>query len=80
MRTVIAMAHGLHMDVVAEGVETEEQQRFLAWRRCDQAQGYFYGRPMPLEQLISTYSGRMIHGEKSAEENSVAQLTSQGAD
>ncbi len=55
VRTVIAMAHGLHMDVVAEGVETEEQQRFLAWRRCDQAQGYFYGRPMPLEQLIAIY-------------------------
>jgi diguanylate cyclase (GGDEF)-like protein/PAS domain S-box-containing protein len=76
VRTVIAMAHGLHMDVVAEGVETEEQQRFLAWRRCDQAQGYFYGRPMPLEQLISTYSGKLLDQVPPAEEIPIAELTS----
>ncbi|HTV08470.1 MAG TPA: EAL domain-containing protein [Candidatus Aquilonibacter sp.] len=73
VRTVIAMAHGLRMDVVAEGVETEEQQRFLAWRRCDQAQGYFYGRPMPLQQLVEWYN----HGSSASrlEEPAIEQLT-----
>jgi diguanylate cyclase (GGDEF)-like protein/PAS domain S-box-containing protein len=79
VRTVIAMAHGLHMDVVAEGVETEAQQRFLAWRRCDQAQGYFFGRPMPLEQLIASYppTGALPQpsGQAAVEDVSVAQLT-----
>jgi EAL domain-containing protein (putative c-di-GMP-specific phosphodiesterase class I) len=70
------MAHGLHMDVVAEGVETEEQQRFLAWRRCDQAQGYFYGRPMPLEQLVSIYSAKLVDQPKSADDVQIAELTS----
>ena len=51
VRTVIAMAHGLNMTVVAEGVETEDQLAFLMRRRCDEAQGYHFGRPVPLPQL-----------------------------
>jgi len=70
------MAHGLHMDVVAEGVETEEQQRFLAWRRCDQAQGYFYGRPMPLEQLINLYLTKSGRPGSTIDEIHVPELTS----
>jgi diguanylate cyclase (GGDEF)-like protein/PAS domain S-box-containing protein len=78
VRTVIAMAHGLRMDVVAEGVETEEQRRFLAWRRCDQAQGYFYGRPMPLHQLIewSHRGDTTLALPATTEEPAVEQLTS----
>lgn len=53
VRTVIAMAHELGMDVVAEGVETEEQQDFLVERGCNFAQGFFFGRPMPLEGLLA---------------------------
>jgi len=44
---IIAMAHGLRLDVVAEGVETEAQLRFLTERGCDMVQGYLLGRPMP---------------------------------
>jgi len=44
VRTIIAMSHGLNIKVVAEGVETEEQLRFLLRRKCDEAQGYFYWR------------------------------------
>ena len=51
VRTVIAMAHGLNMTVVAEGVETEEQLAFLLRKRCDEAQGYRFGRPMPAIEL-----------------------------
>lgn len=76
VRTVIAMAHGLHMDVVAEGVETEEQQRFLAWRRCDQAQGYFFGRPMPLEQLINIYLSKTAQPGSTIDEASIVEVTS----
>ncbi|CAN7308234.1 EAL domain-containing protein [Pseudoduganella sp. LjRoot289] len=44
---VIAMAHSLHLRVVAEGVETEGQLRFLRERRCDEMQGYLFSPPVP---------------------------------
>lgn len=43
---VINMANGLHMGVVAEGVETLEQQRFLEDHKCSEAQGYRFSRPL----------------------------------
>jgi diguanylate cyclase (GGDEF)-like protein len=51
VRTIIAMSHGLNIKVVAEGVETEEQLRFLLRRKCDEAQGYFIARPMAPEDF-----------------------------
>jgi diguanylate cyclase (GGDEF)-like protein len=51
VRTIIAMSHGLNIKVVAEGVESEEQLRFLLRRKCDEAQGYFIGRPVAQEQF-----------------------------
>jgi EAL domain-containing protein (putative c-di-GMP-specific phosphodiesterase class I) len=45
--TIIALAHGLRLKVVAEGVETEEQARTLKLLRCDEAQGYLYAKPLP---------------------------------
>jgi len=47
VRSVIQLAHGLGMDVVAEGVETEIQRQFLAERGCPVMQGYLFSRPMP---------------------------------
>jgi len=49
-RTVIAMAHGLDMKVIAEGVETEGQRAFLEANGCDQMQGYLVSRPVPAEE------------------------------
>lgn len=43
----IAMAHGLHLTVIAEGVENEAQKAFLKARGCDIIQGYLVGRPVP---------------------------------
>ncbi|CAN7385955.1 sensor domain-containing protein [Massilia sp. LjRoot122] len=51
VKAFVDLAHALGMAVVAEGVETEEVMEFLQAARCDQAQGYYLARPMPLEQL-----------------------------
>lgn len=48
--SIIALGKNLDMLVVAEGVETSEQAKFLIDSGCDLAQGYFYGRPLPAEQ------------------------------
>lgn len=50
-RTIVSLARGLGLEVIAEGVETEEQRDCLAAYGCEHYQGYFYGRPMPLEDL-----------------------------
>ncbi|MBW7651521.1 EAL domain-containing protein [Anoxybacillus sp. ST4] len=49
--TIIMMAHNLHLAVVAEGVETEQQYAFLEEQRCDFAQGYYISKPMPFDEL-----------------------------
>jgi diguanylate cyclase (GGDEF)-like protein/PAS domain S-box-containing protein len=49
--TIIRMAQGLGMQVVAEGVETAGQKQFLIEQGCDLAQGYYFCRPQPLEVL-----------------------------
>jgi diguanylate cyclase (GGDEF)-like protein/PAS domain S-box-containing protein len=53
---IIAMAHNLGMRVVAEGVETVEQQRQLYEHGCDQMQGYLLGRPVPASELAAAVS------------------------
>jgi EAL domain-containing protein (putative c-di-GMP-specific phosphodiesterase class I) len=49
VRAVIGLARGLSLPVVAEGVETREQLGFLMGEACDEVQGYFIGRPQPIE-------------------------------
>lgn len=53
LRTVIALGQSMGMTVIAEGVETEAQRRFLANNGCSQFQGYLLGRPMPLTDFCA---------------------------
>ncbi|MGQ9723795.1 MAG: putative bifunctional diguanylate cyclase/phosphodiesterase [Tepidimonas sp.] len=48
VRSIIELAHRLHLQVVAEGVETSHQAAWLAEHHCDAMQGFYYGRPAPL--------------------------------
>jgi diguanylate cyclase (GGDEF)-like protein len=50
---VIAMAHGLGLRVVAEGVEREEQLDFLRRQRCDHYQGFLFSRPLAAEEFVA---------------------------
>jgi len=51
VQAIISMAHSLGMDVIAEGVETEEQREFLALRKCLVYQGYLFAKPAPVDEL-----------------------------
>ncbi|WP_175652342.1 bifunctional diguanylate cyclase/phosphodiesterase [Pseudomonas sp. Marseille-P9899] len=51
VQAIMVMAHTLHLKVITEGVETEEQYEFLRQLECDAIQGYLLSRPVPLEAL-----------------------------
>jgi EAL domain-containing protein (putative c-di-GMP-specific phosphodiesterase class I) len=53
VRAAIAMAHSLGMAIIAEGVETVEQAEFLRNAGAEVAQGYLYGKPMPIEDFAA---------------------------
>ena len=51
--SIVELAHTLGLDVVAEGVETEEQRQTLAGLACSRAQGYLFSRPLPADQIAA---------------------------
>ena len=64
IKAIIAMAHSLNMEVIAEGVETEEQLVFLQSQKCDKIQGYFFSRPVPEDEFM-----KLLEQEKSNAHN-----------
>jgi len=58
IKAAIAMAHGLNLKVVAEGVETQEQYDYLNKLDCDYAQGYLLGKPIPADKMDEDLNGR----------------------
>jgi diguanylate cyclase (GGDEF)-like protein/PAS domain S-box-containing protein len=51
VRTIIAMAHSMELNVIAEGVETDEQRQMLELEGCTNFQGYLFGKPVPIEEF-----------------------------
>ena len=51
VRVIIALARSMGMQIHAEGIEQSEQARFLLEHQCDMGQGYWYGRPVPAQEL-----------------------------
>jgi EAL domain-containing protein (putative c-di-GMP-specific phosphodiesterase class I) len=49
---IIAMARSLQHTVIAEGVETEAQFAFLREQGCEEIQGYYFSKPLPVEEFV----------------------------
>ena len=60
-QTIIALAHGLKIKVIAEGVERSEHLDFLKKNGCDEGQGYFIGRPLGFDDLRNMLCQRYLH-------------------
>lgn len=56
VEAIIGLARNLDMGVIAEGVETQEQQQLLAGSQCFRYQGYYFGKPMPIDTLEKWFS------------------------
>lgn len=67
VRTILAMAHTLGLAVLAEGVETEEQLRYLRKLKCEQIQGHLIGRPMQCDEFIRLF-GKSTDGRQERQE------------
>lgn len=57
--TIMALGKSLKIDVVAEGVETQEQANFFKENTCNEMQGYFYGKPMSNEDFMKFYCNKL---------------------
>lgn len=66
VKAVISLAHSLHLKVVAEGVETEEEYRHLQLMGCNEMQGYYRGRPVPAPTFSLAYFQAPTHGMPAA--------------
>jgi EAL domain-containing protein (putative c-di-GMP-specific phosphodiesterase class I) len=83
---VLGMARSLKLRVVAEGVETLEQLEFLHARHCEEAQGYYFSRPVPAEQFaklletgISSEAHAALYALNEPSDNAGSRRTPHGA-
>ena len=66
VKAMISLAHNLGLQVIAEGAETAEQVRFLREHDCDQAQGYFFSRPVTFTDLLQQVQPEALVDEPGA--------------
>ena len=59
VETIVAMAHQMKMKVTAEGIETEAQVNLMRQLRCNQLQGFYFGRPMPSDKVAAELMKRL---------------------
>jgi EAL domain-containing protein (putative c-di-GMP-specific phosphodiesterase class I) len=62
-QAIVSMAHALGMEVVAEGVENEEQLQILRALKCNEVQGYFVARPLPAAGIAPLLAKRYLFCE-----------------
>ena len=58
VKSTIDLAHGLELEVIAEGIETPEQHAILKRLGCDYAQGYLFSRPLRSDQVFDWFCTR----------------------
>jgi EAL domain-containing protein (putative c-di-GMP-specific phosphodiesterase class I) len=63
VRTIIAMAQSMELEVIAEGVETDEQRQLLFNKGCKKFQGYLFGKPLPIEQFETELKRRTLQSD-----------------
>ncbi|MDI2587579.1 EAL domain-containing protein [Psychrobacillus sp. NEAU-3TGS] len=59
VKAIITLAHNLHKEVIAEGVETKEQLDFLKDHQCDISQGYYFNKPLPVDEIETIYLAQL---------------------
>ena len=57
VESIVNIAHGLGLSIVAEGVETEEQYIYLLKHKCERIQGYYFSRPLPEDKVMDLIAG-----------------------
>ncbi|MHB8057401.1 MAG: EAL domain-containing protein [Desulfuromonadaceae bacterium] len=72
---IVAIAHSLKLNVIAEGVETREQLEFLQQRKCQQAQGYYFARPLDSLQFEAFIAQGVLIGDMSVSTPDVSSAT-----
>ncbi|MGV3655277.1 MAG: putative bifunctional diguanylate cyclase/phosphodiesterase, partial [Noviherbaspirillum sp.] len=63
VKSVIALAHSMKLNVIAEGVESAKQLDFLSEQGCDQMQGYFFSMPVPAEKIEALLRDGACNGQ-----------------